>query len=122
VYDLTLDRLGGERFDLVYAGDVLLHLFSPLKALDVLTGLCRGSLVATIDVPFPGPAELPFMRFLGNASVETDRRTWWMLSSGCLSDVLARMGFSDVSVVGEYSGIARRAWFSYVREVLRATK
>ena len=45
-----------------------------------------------------------------------------MLSSGCLADVLSRMGFSDVSVVGEYSGIARRAWFPYVREVLRATK
>jgi SAM-dependent methyltransferase len=122
VYDLTLDRVGGERFDLVYAGDVLLHLFSPLKALDVLTGLCRGSLVATIDVPFPGPAELPFMRFMGNVSKQTDRRTWWMFSSGCLADVLSRMGFSDVSVVGEYSGIARRAWFAYQRQVLRATK
>jgi tRNA (mo5U34)-methyltransferase len=127
VYDLTLDRVGGARFDLVYAGDVLLHLFSPLKALDVLAGLCRGSIVTTIDGPFPGPAEWPFMRFMGNASEETDRRTWWMLSSGCVRDVLGRLGFRS-SVVGRYSGISRRIAahlglrVPYEREVLRATR
>ena len=122
VYDLTLDKVGGARFDLVYAGDVLLHLFSPLKALDVLAGLCRGQIVTTIDTPFPGPEQLPLMRFMGNASEETDRRTWWMLSSGCVRDVFRRMGFRSVEVVGKYSGIARRAWFPYVREVLRASR
>jgi tRNA (mo5U34)-methyltransferase len=122
VYDLSLEKLGGEKFDLVYAGDILLHLFSPLRALDVLAGLCRGSLVATIEVPFPGAAPHPLMLFRGNASAETDRRTWWMLSSGCVHDILARLGFRSASVVGRYSGVVRRAWMTYEREVIRATK
>ena len=39
-----------------------------------------------------------------------------------IGDVMRRMGFRSVSVVGTYSGIARRAWFPYVREVLRASR
>jgi tRNA (mo5U34)-methyltransferase len=120
VYDLTLDKLGGEKFDLVYAGDVLLHLFSPLKALDVLAGLCKGSLVTTIDVPFIGEAPGPLMGFMGHQS--PDCRTWWQLSHTCVEHMLKRLGFRSVSVSGRYSGIIRRAWAQYTREVIWASK
>lgn len=118
VYDLTLAKLGGEKFDLVFAGDVLLHLFSPLQALDVLAGLCRGSLVVTVDADFPGPAGRPLAAFLGNHA--SDRRAWWVLSSGCVQAMLKRVGFTEVSVVGRHAGFLRPGGMPYARDVIRA--
>ncbi|HEY1189837.1 MAG TPA: hypothetical protein VGE74_19465 [Gemmata sp.] len=120
VYDLTRAKLGGEPFDLVYAGDILMHLFSPFLALDVLSGLTRGSLFLTIEVPFPGPADQAWIAFRGHLS--DDGRTWWMPSRECATQMLHRLGFGSVAVAGSYSGIARRAWFPYAREVLRAER
>jgi SAM-dependent methyltransferase len=119
VYDLTLAKLGGEKFDLVFAGDLLAHLFSPLKALDVLSGLCRGSLMLTIEVPFTGPADQPLGSFRGLAN-GTEGRTWWALSRTCAEHMLRRMGFTSVGVAGRYSGIVRQTWVPYWREVIRA--
>jgi SAM-dependent methyltransferase len=120
VYDLTLAKLGGETFDLIFAGDVLLHLFSPLKALDVLAGLCRGSLVVTIDAAFPGPAHLPMLAFLGDH--RDDQRAWWIASVGCVEAMLKRLGFGTVSVVGRHSGLLRPDCVPYAREVIWSWK
>ncbi len=120
VYDLTLEKVGGEKFDMVYAGDILMHLFSPFKALDVLSGLCRGALLLTIEVPFTGPEEPPLIVFRGHLS-EEDGRTWWMPNRACVEHMLRRIGMKSVSVAGHYSGTARRAWFPYSREVIRAS-
>ena len=119
VYDLTLAKVGGEKFDLVYAGDILMHLFSPLRALDVLSDLCRGSLMLTIEIPFPGPTDQPLISFRGLVN-GTEGRTWWMPSRTCAEHMLRRMGFTTVGVVGRYSGVVRNAWFPYWREVIRA--
>ncbi|MCI0705374.1 MAG: class I SAM-dependent methyltransferase [Planctomycetia bacterium] len=120
IYDLALSQFDGKKFDIVYAGDILMHLFSPFAALDVLSRLTGGSLLLTIEVPFPGPADQPLVAFYGHLS-EEDGRTWWMPSRGCAEHMLRRIGFKSVSVVGRYSGIARRAWFPYSREVIRAS-
>jgi SAM-dependent methyltransferase len=121
IYDLTLDRLGGKPFDLVYAGDILMHLFSPFRALDVLSNLTRRELVVTLEVPFPGTTELPLILFRGLANGD-EGRTWWMTSPTCAEHMLRRLGFPTAAVVGSYSGIARRAWFPYERVCIRATR
>lgn len=121
VYDLTLSKLGGEKFDLVYAGDILMHLFSPFVALDVLSGLTRGSLVTTIETPFPFHDDQPIILFRGLIN-GTEGRTWWMPSRGCVEQMLLRLGFKTVGVAGTYSGIARRAWFPYTRDVIRGDR
>lgn len=119
VYDLTLDKLGGSKFDLIYAGDILLHLFSPLKALDTLASLCAGQLMVTLDeAPFQH-ADQPYMQFIG--SRKTDRRSWWLISNVCLESMLMWVGFRSVVQSGKYSGIIRRAWRTYQREVLVAS-
>lgn len=120
IYDLTAEKVGQRSFDLVYAGDILLHLFSPLKALDVLSTLCHGSLILTIDVPFPGPTDQPLLRFEGWSGHEGDRRTWWRLSATGAEHMLKRLGFPTVSVVGSYSGVARREWAAFSRQVICA--
>lgn len=123
IYDLGQTKIGKTKFDFIYAGDILLHLFSPLKALDVLSELCQGSLMVTIDVPFPGGQEnLPMMAYMGGFNRETDSRTWWTLSPVCVEQILKRMGFETVQVVGNYSGIIRRNWIPYSRAVILATR
>jgi tRNA (mo5U34)-methyltransferase len=121
VYDLTPARLGRSGFDLIFVGDVLLHLFSPLKALDVLAPLCRGTLITTLDAD-NGRVMSPLMTFLGRASEHTDHRTWWMPNGVCMEEMLRRVGFSKVSVAGGYSGVARRSWHRFARKVVHASK
>ena len=118
VYDLTLDKVGGKKFDLIYAGDILLHLFSPLKALDTLSTLCAGQIFVTLDVPFYH-ADQPYMRFVGK---ESEGRTWWLMSKLCLENMLKRVGFRTVTQVGAYSGILRRVGVTYQREVLMGSR
>src|SRR5262249_55884470 len=45
IYDLSAQKLGVEAFDFVFLSDVLLHTFSPLRALVSVAPLCRGTLV-----------------------------------------------------------------------------
>jgi tRNA (mo5U34)-methyltransferase len=119
VYDLTLHKVGGKKFDVIYAGDILLHLFSPLKALDTLSTLCAGQIFVTIDALFQH-ADQPYMRFVGMES--RDGRSWWLMSKPCLENMLKRVGFRTVTQVGAYSGILRRVSVTYQREVLMASK
>jgi hypothetical protein len=122
VYDLTLDKHGGRTFDLVYVGDMLLHLFSPFRALDVLATLSHDSIVLTVDTPFPGATDLPLMLFEGCASEETDNRTWWRLSVTCAQHMLRRLGYPNSRVAGSYSGVIRRTWMTFERQVIWASK
>jgi 2-polyprenyl-3-methyl-5-hydroxy-6-metoxy-1,4-benzoquinol methylase len=121
VYELSPAVLGRDSFDLIYAGDVLGHLFSPLEALDVLASLCRGTLVVTMDRSRSAHRP-PAMYFLGNACKDTDRRSWWCPSRECLLEMLGRVGFRRASCVGGYSGLLRRAWLPFAREVFHAGK
>jgi SAM-dependent methyltransferase len=121
IYELTPEKLGRPSFDLVFVGDLLLHLFSPLKALDVLAPLCHGTLVVTADA-FPAVGEQPLMFFLGDLSRGTDNRSWWGLNEACLTGMLRRIGFRSVRVAGRYSGLVRRAWLPFDRKVFHATR
>lgn len=121
VYELTSERLSSRRFDLIFAGDVLLHLFSPLKALDVLAPLCEGTLVVTVERLRKSKYN-PVMFYLGNEKRESDRRSWWMPSGACLQDMLERMGFDAVTLAGSYSGVVRRDWHEFHRDVFHAKK
>ena len=94
IYELTAEKLGEEEFDLIFAGDILLHLFSPLKALDVLASLCRGTLVVSSDMLHRGGGT-PLMRFLGQQSQKTDSRTWWKFNSSCIEAMLQRLAIRE---------------------------
>jgi tRNA (mo5U34)-methyltransferase len=121
VYDLSPARLGRGAFDFVYAGDLLLHTFAPLKALDALARVCSGTLAVTIDTPVPHPDE-PLLRYLGAESASADQRTWWAFSPACVRQMLRRLGFRSASVVGSYQGLARRCWLEFRRAVIHATR
>src|SRR5262245_38601082 len=118
VYDLTPTKLGRGQFDLVYVGDVLLHLFSPLKALDVLASVCGRSMVLTIEeVPSEKMSEMFFM------GQSPDCRSWWRPNVRCARDMLKRVGCSSVDAVARIKGRLRREiWAIFNRDILHAQR
>lgn len=118
IYDLDPDRLG--RFDLVHAGDVLLHLRDPLGALEQIRRVTGGqALLSDVfepDLPMSTAWEGRPALYLGGGNA-----AWWRPALGTLVQMVADAGFSDVEVLTTYnlaaSGERKGPW----RAVLRAT-
>lgn len=121
IYDLTPEKLGETDFDLVFAGDILLHLFSPLKALDMLAPLCRDTLVISTFF-FDSFETSPYMYFVGNESLDGDSRTWWRFSDWAMHDMLRRVGFKSMSIVGTCELVRNREWTPYRTQIVHAKK
>ena len=121
IYDLSRAKVGVDGFDLVFIGDVLLHTFSPLAGLAALAPLCRGTLIMA-ETLTPGFGDTPVMVYKGGDSPLADGRTWWSFNRLCLEQMLKRVGFRDVVLVGRHQGILRRDWWRYDRAVIHATK
>jgi len=121
IYELSPQRLGIDAFDLVFVGDVLLHTFSPFRALSALAPLCRGKLI--IAQTMPSVVEhLPAMIYVGGESRSQDCRSWFMPNELCFENMLKRLGFKSVTVVGKHKGVVRQEWFSYDRTIIHAVK
>jgi tRNA (mo5U34)-methyltransferase len=120
IYDLTPEKVGG-MFDLVYVGDVLCHLFSPLAALNALAPLCRGRMIIAANL-YAAPGGAPVMVYTGGASASEDSRSWFHPSWECLRRMLCRLGFDDVRVVGHSRVLVRRAWMYADRAIVHAAK
>jgi 2-polyprenyl-3-methyl-5-hydroxy-6-metoxy-1,4-benzoquinol methylase len=121
VYDLSRAKLGAADFDLVFAGDMLVHTMAPLKALNVLASLCRGTLIISQDLPDIA-GDQPVMQYFGGTQRGGDNRSWWHPNLACWKHMLQRLGFADVQVVGRHQGTVRRQWIRYDRMVIHASK
>ncbi len=118
IYDLDPERLG--RFDLVHAGDVLLHLRDPLGALQQIRRVSQGqALLSDVFEPelrcTPSGEGQPALYFGGGNAA------WWRPALSTLVQMVADAGFSDVEVVTTYSLAARGEATGPWRAVLRAT-
>lgn len=124
IYDLTPRKLGHGPFDVIFCGDILLHLFAPLAALAVLAPLCAGALIVAQGTPRLAPDE-PLMSYQGgDARGRTDSRTWWLCNRLCLEQMLKRVGFAEVRQVGMlplYPGRGGQWWMEN-QAVFHATK
>jgi tRNA (mo5U34)-methyltransferase len=125
VYDLTPHRLGVQQFDLIFVGDVLGHLFAPLKALDVLASLCRGKMILSQDL-FPDEepeCAMPLMQYIGGEAADPhDNRSWWVPNTSCLTQILKRVGFRQVDIIGRHCPIIHRRWLRAQRFLIHAHK
>lgn len=117
VYDLPKANLGPGGFDLVFAGDVLLHTINPLQALAALKEVCSGMLI--IAQPMPELPE-PGMRYIGGGTAGEDGFAWWLADRVCLEQLLKKLGFKHVEVIGEYSGFMRPVGLPYKRTIVHA--
>ncbi|HBY62308.1 MAG TPA: hypothetical protein DEH78_21000 [Solibacterales bacterium] len=94
VYDLTPERLG--TFDLVFTGDLLLHLRNPMKAVENIRGV-TGKTAVFVDVFSPVlPGKL--MAYESGAT----NTTWWVMSYGALEQIIRDAGFREVTAKGKF--------------------
>lgn len=116
VYNLDPDTLG--RFDLVHAGDLLLHLRDPIRAIQQIRNVTGGfALLSDVFDPslhdrVAGPG---LIRYLGAAAC------WWTPSLATLGQMVADGGFRSVEVVTVYSLAGRSHTEGPWRVVLKAT-
>jgi tRNA (mo5U34)-methyltransferase len=112
VYDASPEGLG--RFDLVFCGDLLVHLKDPITALERIRALCRGS--AIISTPI---IQLRWPRLRRRPLAELDgieNFSWWTLTEPALERMTVAAGFAavergravDVPVVGSAAWRGRR--------------
>jgi hypothetical protein len=95
IYNLASGELKKQQFDLVFLGDILPHLFSPLHALNALTQLCRDRLIIFQGVG--GDETEPLMRYIGGRSRQEQYFfAWWSPNRTCIEHVLQRLGFHNV--------------------------
>jgi tRNA (mo5U34)-methyltransferase len=113
VYELASD-LG--KFDLVFCGDLLLHLKDPITALQRMRSVCAGSTIVFNPVKrFRLMPRRPIAEFDG-----IDEFQWWLLSEASLKRMMLATGFDQVEV-GRRFALPPSAGGSWkgVRAVLR---
>jgi len=89
VYELEPGRDGS--FDLVYLGSLLVHLRDPVRALERIRSVCRGTLVVVDGIDLPLSLllpRLPVARFDGRG-----RPWWWYSNAAGLARLVESGGF-----------------------------
>lgn len=101
VYDLDPAVVG--EFDLVFCGDLLIHLKDPITALQRMRSVCRGSTIVCNPVKrfWPGRRR-PLAEFDG-----IDEFQWWLLSESSLERMMLAVGFTRVDVGSRFELPAR---------------
>ena len=97
VYDLDPDSVG--TFDLVFLGDLLVHLERPLEALRAMRSVTAGRLIMTdtFDPTISYRGE-PLLRYVGG----WDGLKWWEPSLEALAQWVLDAGYDDVEIKGTY--------------------
>ncbi|MBI5837524.1 MAG: methyltransferase domain-containing protein [Candidatus Eisenbacteria bacterium] len=112
VYDLSPERLG--KFDLVFCGDLLLHIQNPVRALQNICSVTSGS-AYIVDCYRP---ELPddVIEYRGARR----ENVWWHFSYGALRRMVTEAGFRSVEVVSRFEVPPRSGGRGPKRAVFRA--
>jgi|SRR5579864_2049044 len=101
VYNLSPEAVG-ELFDVVYCGDLLMHLKNPLQALINIRSVTRemavittGAIGESLELEHP---ELSLLRFghLHGENQPGDKNVYWEFSTKALCDMLIYAGFTSV--------------------------
>jgi tRNA (mo5U34)-methyltransferase len=117
IYELAPEKVG--TFDVVHAGDILLHLRDPILALQRIRSVTSGKLILA-DVFDPvldriGP-DMHLTRYRGG----WEDVTWWAPALSTLTQMVADAGFDDVSIATTYQLGERQESGGYWRAVLHA--
>ena len=92
VYDLDPERVG--EFDFVYVGSLLLHLRDPVRALERIAGVCRGSMLLLDAIDLPLSRLLPHRPVAGLDGI--GRPWWWKPNTAGLAQMVTAAGFTIV--------------------------
>lgn len=102
VYDLSPEAFGNQKFDLVFAGSITSHLRDPILAFERLHAVTkRTCIVAAPTFDIPKVNDHAIMMFVGTA--DDDHRSWWVLNSRCLVEMLRCAGFARAKIVSRFT-------------------
>jgi tRNA (mo5U34)-methyltransferase len=98
VYDLRPETFG--LFDVVHAGDLLLHLNSPVRALQNMARVCtRYALVSEPYFPdLDCMGSRPLVEYRGGGDVPT----WWKIGLNALKEMVLDAGFARIEVLNTF--------------------
>jgi len=101
VYDIEPDAFGGKLFDYVFAGSITSHLRDPVLALEKLYSVTKRKLIISVPTIGIGTYEkVPTMCLVG--TVDSDRRSWWVMNPSCVEEMLRCAGFKAITQVSEF--------------------
>ena len=99
IYDLTPERMG--TFDVVFCGDLLLHLMNPVKALqNIRSVVSEYAIIADcFDPDLKGDDKTTHvMRYAGGRKL----CVWWFFSIDGLKQMILDAGFSQVEIMNTF--------------------
>lgn len=97
VYDLCPERLG--TFDIVFCGDLLLHISNPVKALQNICSVATShAIIAQPYFPDLDRFELPVLCYERG----TVNNTWWRFSRLAVEQMIEDAGFSRVECLNTF--------------------
>ena len=121
IYDLSPERLGRTSYDYVFLGDILVHTLRPFDAIVAAAKMCLGTLVIAQMMP-GSPNDPPAMVYSGGDKPREDDICWWLPNEQCFVQLLKKLGFADVRVVGTHEGEQRPAGHPFSRKILHARR
>ncbi|HEX3549189.1 MAG TPA: hypothetical protein VHT53_02370 [Candidatus Elarobacter sp.] len=121
IYDASPATLERAPFDVVYAGDVLLHTLYPMRALAALASVCAGELIVVQRLAGT-PDDAPAMAYVGGDDPHADKLNWWLPNFQCLRSHLRKLGFDDVRDLGTSTALHRPLGRAIERTVVRAAR
>jgi len=84
-------------------------------------GMCLGTLVIAQMMP-GSPEAPPAMMYQGGEKPGEDDICWWLPNEQCFRQILKKLGFADVRVVGMHEGVQRPAGHPFSRKILHARR
>jgi tRNA (mo5U34)-methyltransferase len=94
VYDISPEALGGQ-FDVVVLGSLLLHLKNPVRALEAIRSVCRGTFLSIEAVSLLLTRLLP-RRPAAELCPEDARVQWWTVNAAGHRRLLEASGFEVI--------------------------
>jgi len=116
VYDLSPERLGS--FDLVFCGDLLLHLTDPIRALQRIRSVTRGEarLSEMFVAAFDQSGGEKVLGYQGGM----EDFVWWLFSRSAFEAMIRDAGFDDVTQLDIFELVPRGHTFAPPHAVFRA--
>lgn len=116
VYDLSPERLG--TFDLVFCGDLLLHLSDPIRALQRIRSVTAGE--ARLSEMFVEALDQSGRERLVGYQGGMEDFVWWLFSRSALEAMIRDAGFDDVVQLDRFELVPRGRSSSPPHAVFRA--
>ncbi len=99
-YHLSPEELG--TFDFVVCGSLMLHLRDPVRALEAIRSVCRGSFMSLEEVSLPLSIALR-RRPVAEMRFDERRCQWWVANTAGHVRMLEIAGFEVTAAVGPFS-------------------